>query len=282
MKIFPIVTIIIFGIFLSGCTIKNTESNSIIRVQKFPPSTVEECETFAEVEQVGSGFKYTKDDCYGYWAGNKKDVSYCQEIKNSAQKQACIYEIAQINQNTSLCKQLTDKDQRGLCIAEIVYFTDEYKYCDEITDSVHRHTCFFDTANNPTPGVCDNLDLYGQSEGIAVSCIARENEASCAPYIDMPLNSKNVGAKFICNNSLAVRKMDPTYCLKNENQDRIDLCYYTYAIQYADLNYCNKLHDGEYPTIDSLGLYHPEFSKDKCIEVVNYLKVNGTGVPRTN
>lgn len=235
--------------------------------------------------------KRKNDTSFSQQAIERRDVTFCLQIKDPYSLADCYRQIAAINNNLSICNQIEEEHTlKNRCYAQLAYIRNDPSVCEKRDGQLHQEWCYlWYVRYQPDLTICEKVKVERESCYFNIALANRNLEIcrriqnfsrkdGCLWRVNYFINDisvceqiKKIIYKDSCYSNLAVSTRDLSLCDKVEGLgmgtfvDPVtrDTCYVDVAEAKNYIGICDKITD--------------EFLKNKCLDIVKTNIKNGEG-----
>ena len=181
-----------------------------------------------------------KDWCYAFAANIRADPELCTSIFSKEIRYECFEEVAPEINDPEKCEKLRTTDEKNSCYTSVAEFHKNISYCDKI--SGENYYCFSVVA-------VASLDESLCEDSTCISTIAavKNQPDLCKEIPNRNLRNENVdihqSAVTRCLLINAERNNNTEICRSFTNQEDVNSCFRSIAINTQDISLCKYLRD---------------------------------------
>ncbi len=228
VKYIILICAILILMFLNGCT-----PSEFVKYQEQIKQDPSFCESYRGEEM---------DWCYAFAANMRADPELCNKIVSDTIIEECFEEVAPEVNDPEKCEKLRTTREKTSCYINVARLRKDISYCDKI--SGEHYSCFSVVAVATL-----NESLCEDSRCISVIAAVKNQSDLCKA---IPIrNLRNEYAYADIHQSAVTRCLlinaeqnnNPEICRSFTNQEDVNSCFRTIAINTQDITLCKYLKD---------------------------------------
>ena len=201
---------------------------------------------------------------------SKKDIDYTQYDCNRLEgdeRDACLYEKAQVLKDHTVCLDMVDVDLREKCILYLALNECDYRMCNDLRLRYRPEGCREEISlRDSCEGVLEAMQAAKEFDPTDVVTTEDTREPGVTDYLDDNCANEDEEDRDHCYELQAMVMMDVTVCdrIRGERFEDLgsnpprDKCYLKLAIEQCDVDLCRKIIGGQ-----------QSFSIDGCQQIVD-------------